>query len=373
VRNGSWRCVPAALTASRCVVFGDSNGSPGLRVCMSIRRWPGLRRSVEIASVRSSGVKLTRPSLPRVLRLATGIGSLNVPVGDVRLRSRYRRTPVGPGRARSTSARPSSEIHGLRSSPRIDSSSITSTAAASMATVPFIHCPKQPGSALDPSPGPSIAASAGAAVGATAARRGRPESTPGEGCAEDQAENEPVPHGANASQFRAVWIRIGRATCGLSQPPGRLPRAGRYGVTWARNRWCLPPTRVDAKYSSQPSALSTGSPSSWSLFTDGISFGGAKSAVALGRVAYHRWSRRGPCRPAARGEHDDALVERQRRVGVRAAAVDHRQQRRRSEVLVGGCARRQPDLLRSAQQPVPGRAGGRRPREMDRSNRRWWC
>src|SRR5262249_14847977 len=61
------------------------------------------------------------------------------------------------------------------------------------------------------------------------------------------------------------------------------------------------PTRVDAKYSSQPSALSIGSPSFRLLFTIGISFGGVKSAVALGRVAYHRLVAPSPV-PAGRGE-----------------------------------------------------------------------
>ena len=57
--------------------------------------------------------------------------------------------------------------------------------------------------------------------------------------------------------------------------------------------------RVDAKYSSQPSALSIGSPSGTSLLTDGISLGVSKSTDVLARVTYHRSVEPSPYRPGA--------------------------------------------------------------------------
>ena len=48
-----------------------------------------------------------------------------------------------------------------------------------------------------------------------------------------------------------------------------VDRPGSYFAISAWNRWYLPPLRSDAKYSSQPSALSTGSPSLLAPFTVG--------------------------------------------------------------------------------------------------------
>src|SRR5215510_3424945 len=179
--------------------------------------------------------------------------------------------------------RPSSEIQGLRSCPVLDSSVISWMVAASMLTVWSIQCGRQPAEPVpssDPSAPPSDA---------------------------PLPAGDRNPHPTRGTR-RTSQIRTGRSyqfRSGLT-PTGRQRRLWRlvslaYFVTWAWNRWNLPPLRFEEKYSSQPSSLSTGSSSSMLPFTVGISFGVLKSSVALCRVAYHRFAAPSPP-PAGRCE-----------------------------------------------------------------------